>query len=156
MPKAYGCSLPCFGNVNNLFVFKKLTWLTWPTGYVAPAHLIIVVINNCLQISALIAMSIVHLPPLFLVISPILVRWPFPVRSRQRMRGQPRMHGRLRIAWSVGGVNLPSLAQLHFCFGACPVHTYGAVIVDLFYLNFDCDTQRNSGSLCYVRMLWIP
>ena len=22
-----------------------------------------------------------------------------------------------------------------------------------FYLNFDCDTQRNSGSLCYVRML---
>ena len=31
-------------------------------------------------------MLIVHLPPLFLVISPILVRWPFPVRSWQRMR----------------------------------------------------------------------
>ena len=90
-----------------------------------------------LQYPALIAMSIVLYLLFFLVISQILVRWPFPMCSRQRMRrrqrmcGQPRMHGRPRIAWPVGGINLRSR---HFCFGACPVHTlfYGAVIVDLF------------------------
>ena len=84
-------------------------------------------------------MLIVHLPPIFLVISQILVRWPFPVRSRQRMRhrqrmrGQPCMHGRPRIAWPVGGVNLRSLALLFWSL-SCTHAFYGAVIVDPFFI----------------------
>ena len=80
-------------------------------------------------------MLIVHLPPLFLVISQILVRCPFPVCSRCVAGNACVASHACTASHALRGLLVASICVvLHFCFGACPVHTYfyGAVIVDLF------------------------
>ena len=90
-------------------------------------------------------MSIVHLglPPLFLVISPILVRWPFPVRSRPRMRRRPRSHARAPPATHASpATHCVARWWRQFCVAlallfwslSCTHVFYGAVIVDLFFI----------------------